>query len=57
MKWVLAIAGILLFLLGLVAVISVKSDIQIILVVLCFGFSSSIIGQAAILDRLSSRQV
>jgi hypothetical protein len=54
-KWLLGIASILLFLCGLVAVASIKSDIQVIVAVLCFGFSFSILGLAAILERLSSR--
>jgi hypothetical protein len=56
MRWVLGIAAILLFLAGLVAVASIKSDIQVIVAVLCFGFSFSILGLAAILEQLQRRQ-
>jgi hypothetical protein len=44
MKWILAAGAILLFLAGLVAVASIRSDIQVIVAVLCFGFSFSIMG-------------
>jgi hypothetical protein len=57
MKWILGVASILLFLCGLVAVASIKSDIQVIAAILCFGFSFSILGLAAILERLSSRLI
>ena len=57
MRWVLATGAILLFLAGLVAVASIKSDIQVIVAVLCFGFSFSILGLAAILEQLSRRQI
>jgi hypothetical protein len=53
MKWILGIGSILLFLCGLIAVANTKSDIQVIVAVLCFGFSFSILGLAAILERLS----
>jgi hypothetical protein len=53
MRWVLAAGSILLFLGGLVAVANAKSDIQIIVAVLCFGFSFSILGLASILERLN----
>jgi hypothetical protein len=57
MRWVLAIGAILLFLSGLVALASIRSDIQVIVAVLCFGFSFSILGLAAILEQLSRRQI
>jgi hypothetical protein len=53
MRWILAAASILLFVGGIVAVANTKSDIQVIVAVLCFGFSFSILGLAAILERLS----
>ena len=56
MKWILGIGAILLFLAGFVAVASIKSDIQVIVAVLCFGFSFSIMGLAAILEEISKRQ-
>ncbi|HYU11425.1 MAG TPA: hypothetical protein VEK82_02540 [Stellaceae bacterium] len=52
MKWFLAIIGILFILFGLVAVASIKSDIQVIVAVLCFGFAFMILGQAAIIEQL-----
>jgi hypothetical protein len=55
MRWVLGTGAILLFLAGLVAVASIKSDIQVIVAVLCFGFSFSILGLAAILEQLRRR--
>jgi hypothetical protein len=57
MRWVLATGSILLFLSGLVVLVSIKSDIQVIVAVLCFGFSFSILGLAAILEQLSRRQI
>jgi hypothetical protein len=57
MRWVLGIAAILLFLCGIFAIASIRSDIQIIVAVLCFGFSFSILGLAAILEQLAKRQV
>jgi hypothetical protein len=57
MRLVLAVAAILLFLCRLVPLVSIKSDIQVIVLVLCFGFSFSIFGFAAILEQLSRLQV
>jgi hypothetical protein len=57
MRLVLAVAAILLFLCGLVPLASIKSDFQVIVPVLCFGFSFSILGLAAILEQLSRLQV
>lgn len=57
MRWVLGIAAILLFLCGIFAIASIRSDIQFIVAVLCFGFSFSILGLAAILEQLAKRQV
>jgi hypothetical protein len=56
MRWALGTGAILLFLAGLVSLASIKSDIQVIVAVLCFGFSFSILGLAAILEQLSKRQ-
>jgi hypothetical protein len=56
MRWILVVAAILLFLWGIVAVASIRSDIQVIVAVLCFGFSFSIIGLASILEQLAKRQ-
>jgi hypothetical protein len=55
MHWILRVPSILLFLYGLVAAASIRSDIQVIAAILCFGFSFSILGLAEILERLSSR--
>jgi len=44
----------LLFLLGVFALISAKSDIQIILAVLCFGFGLLAFGLAGVMDRLDA---
>jgi hypothetical protein len=46
-----------LFLSDIFAVASIRSDIQVIVAVLCFGFSFSIMGLAAILEQLAKRQV
>jgi hypothetical protein len=56
MRWALGTGAILLFLAGLVSLASIKSDIQVIVAVLCSGFSLSILGIAAILEQLSKRQ-
>jgi hypothetical protein len=56
MKWILATGAILLFLAGLVAVASIRSDIQVSVAVLCFGFSFSIMGLGAILEQLSRQR-
>ena len=53
MRLVLAVAAVLLFLCGLVPLASIKSDFQVIVPVLCFGFSFSILGLAAILEQPS----
>jgi len=57
MRWVLATGAILLFLEGLISLPSIKSDIQVVVAVLCFGFSFSILGLAAILEQLRKRQI
>jgi hypothetical protein len=50
---VLAIGAILLFVCGLFTLGHIVSDIQVIVAVLCFGFSFSVLGLAAIVDRLN----
>lgn len=54
-----AILGILSFCLaafGGIAVVASKSDIQIIVAVLCFGFAGLLLGQIGIIDAAESRR-
>jgi hypothetical protein len=51
MKVSMVVGDILLFQFGFFAVVFSKSDIQIIIAVLCFGFGLSAFGLAGIMDR------
>lgn len=52
MNVLLTIIAILFYVFGAFAVLAAKSDIQIIVAVLCFGFGTMILGLMAILREL-----
>jgi len=52
MRWLLAVIGVLFIGFGVVSVAAIRSDIQVILAVLCFGFGFMIWGQAAVIEQL-----